>query len=186
MKGRTHTTKIVFLFAGVVLLSAGMVYGLFWFIRYNSQKTVEYENLVQERLDADANAIKVKTTVERERDTIEVVKSRIIPAEGIATFIEMLGTLARRFSLSFEVQSANESDHSVNKDYKLLVLTMRSQGSWAATYQFLSALESLPYKSSVGSVSLQSQIVTEPSTASSTRSRTVWIGTYTLNVVRFK
>jgi hypothetical protein len=183
MKTLQRTKKTVATLCIIVLIAAACLYGIYWIIQNNINKTIEYENLVVERAIAVDTTKDIKKFVEGVDPSLQLLNSRIISANGVAEFIGNLELKARSFGLAIEVQSADETENKNFKDYLDLKLQLRSQGSWAATYRFLSYLENLPYSASLPLVKIYSQVMTR--TASSTAA-TQWIGTYSLSVLRNK
>jgi hypothetical protein len=81
----------------------------------------------------------------------EQLKQVFVEEEDIALFIEEIEELARTAGIALEVGSV-ELGTGVWSD---LSLTVRFSGNFSSTYRFLALLETVPYSSSIETVSFQ-------------------------------
>jgi hypothetical protein len=170
--------RIVIILGGLVLVACLALYGLYTLIRLNIEKTVAFDNQYAERVAAEEEARALRASVEKIGPEMQRLNTRIVQRIEVVEFIEMIEKRARELGLGIEVESAQENKHESDQ-YQYLRLTLRTQGSWKETYLFLSLLESLPYKISLNNIGLNAQsLLNTP--------EQVWIGTYTLDVVRYK
>jgi hypothetical protein len=178
-----RTKKIVGMLILLVLAAGGVVYGMFWLIRHNIQETVRVENLVQERQATESTTKALREFVNEVEGDLATLESRIVPANEAVKIIELVESLAKKERLSVEVQAEDQEYAPSKEELKLLALVIRTQGAWSSTYRFLSMLESLPYKTSLKSVTIQ-HISAQRQNASSTIPS--WAGTYRLEVLQYK
>lgn len=183
MRTLQRTKKTVSTLVLITLTSAGILYGIYWVIQGNIDKTIEFKNIAVERDAALETTKDLRKFVEEIDSSLELLNSRILAANGVASFIGILEQKARSLGLAIEIKSAAEEEDKSFKDYLNLKLELRSQGSWAATHRFLSYLETLPYNMSLPKVTLSSQLITKNASATPT---TQWIGTYGISVMRNK
>jgi hypothetical protein len=176
MKG-ISTKRILIIITLLVCIGGGAIYGVYYMIRSNIQKTIALENAHAELESSEEAARVLRSSLEVIGPEIDKLSSRIIEANGVVDFIEMIESRARRLGVSIEVQTAAELDHESSDKHKILELSFRTQGSWENTYKFVAFLESLPYQSTLNQMSLEEE---------RTEKSSVWTGSYKLDVVRFK
>lgn len=183
---KSTTKKITIILAICMLVAIILLYGFFWMIRSNMTKTVDYQNKIEEQLVAEATAKEFKASIEEIGPEIQRLTARIVEAEGYVEFIEMIESEARRLGISIEVVSATEGKHPSPEQFGVLKLDLRTQGSWKETYTFLGLIETLPYKLTLNSFTINSQPDFRTTSTTPVTSGSVWYGTYSLDVVRFK
>jgi hypothetical protein len=184
MNVSSPTKKVVFTLAFMVLIVGAGLYGLFWMIQKNINRTNEVEGMIEERTASEESAKELKELVGDLTPDIDKLSSRALPINGDAGFIETVEARARGLDLSIEIASAQERDVQGTTAYKYLDLTMRTQGGWAATNRFISLIENLPYKTLVTAVTIHGQPIMK--TASSTAVTSQWTGTFTFMVLKHK
>ncbi len=183
---KSSTKKITIILAICVVVTLTALYGFFWMIRSNMTKTVEFQNKIEEQLVAEETAKEFKASIEEIGPEIQRLTARIVEAEGYVEFIEMIESQARRLGISIEVVSATEGKHPNPEQFSILKLMLRTQGSWKETYTFLGMLETLPYKVTLNSFTINSQPDFKTTSSTPMASGSVWTGTYNIDVVRFK
>ncbi len=179
MKFRS-TKKIVTILSILVCLAVFGVYGTYSLIRKNIQKTVAADNRTAEQLAATEARKNLEDSIEKIGPEIDHLSSHILNQDQIVGFIEDIESRARKLNLKIEVQSAEERNHETLDKYKILELTVKTDGSWNNTYRYISLLESLPYKSTLGMVSLAA------SSQQGSSTQAIWAGSYKLSVLRSK
>lgn len=182
----SSTKKITIILAICVFVVMSALYGFFWMIRSNMTKTIDFQNKIEEQRVAEETAREFKASIEEIGPEIQRLTARIVEVEGYVEFIEMIESQARSLGISIEVVSAAEGKHSSPEQFSILKLNLRTQGSWKETYTFLGMIETLPYKVTLNTFTINSQPDFRTTSTTPVTSGSVWTGSYNLDVVQFK
>ena len=99
--------------------------------------------------DADEAKIRAQATRLLRRDAVEDLEAfekLILSEDGIVSLIEMIEEAGQVLNLDMEVVSVNKVDKEDADNPKLVEVVVEGRGSWAETYTFLAAIESLPQR----------------------------------------
>lgn len=178
------STKSKLIINGAVLLLVG---GLYLGIWYWDNRTLA--SLAQ-RQNARAGAEGGPVDVQEAAQALESAKNLQIQTEGyvladdeVVGFIEQIEKLAHDAGVeeTTDAVSAIVYPGLPAAEWGGLQVVLSTKGSWADTYQFLSLLERIPYKSSV----VQSVIEQDMSQGEEQKGLG-WVGTFTIKVLRKK
>lgn len=133
------------------------IYGfLFWNIKVKNEKASELLNTIIESGNKDQALRSIKNSLEQNKDSLNRVDSYFVNTDGAVGFIEGLEKLASDGGVSLTIGGVNnEIDTKVKNDFKeILRLRVDVSGSWANVVSFISALETLPFRVQIETVSL--------------------------------
>ncbi len=170
----SHTKKLCIILILLIIAASVGWYALHSLIQNKIQKNATYEEAhKKERADAQINS-SLRELVSDSGKDIDTLNSRIIPYDGTVEFIEMLETLGTMSSTTLIIDQVTVKPTDVNPEtFEMLELSFSTNGTWDATYQLLSMIETLPYKTSLSNVGL-------------TNSELTWNGAFTLAILKYK
>lgn len=186
MQPRLRTLCIVLLI--LVLAGFGGLYVFWSLIRQGITKIHTVNIAVEEQaLHHDENE-SLKALLADVGPDIESLKTRIIGSDDTVSFIDNIETMARQTGATITVDAVSEKPAVEGKDYEYISLTMSTEGSWNHVHTFVSMIESLPYKVTINSLTLDQQAFEEEkANASSTKQvQRSWRGTIIIDVLKKK
>ena len=195
MQNRTSTKKILII-ASVLTVALISVYILvFLSVKAHTENASLLEEKVQLEQKRETVIRSIQNIVSNTGSDIGKLDSFFVGPDGVPGFIDSIEALARAHNLAASVGSVgidSKADPASPKNKssspaitEILKLSLGTTGSWNNTFQFLSALESLPLKIKITSVDIvQSSGSLDPTTKK--KSASEWTGAFSLEVLKLK
>jgi len=175
-------SKLIINGVGLVLV-AGLYVGLWYWADYMSGTLVEKQTETSDSEDTPTDIGEVKRALAATEDIQTQTRGYILSNDDIVVFIERLESLAREAGLEQTTDAVSDVAYPGMSAalWGGLQVVMSTKGSWADTYQFLSILENIPYKSHLV------QSVIEHDTSPGDKEEVPgWRGEFTIKVLKRK
>jgi hypothetical protein len=172
----TKTSLVSYLVLVLILLGM-LVYGV-WDIRYKNQKTAALLEQAKVLGSADVFAQSTHALRNNYKDDLEFLDHLALDDDSLVSFIELIEKSGKEMGVnasivSVAVDKEKTTASSTQKLPSRVRITIKSDGEWASSVEFLHALENLPTQVSVessslmttlpaGDVSLEKKAVKEP------------------------
>jgi hypothetical protein len=185
---------ISIVFALLILIGGGAVYGLYLIIKKNIQNANRVESIVEINVQEHDRLVDLEKILSIMSTDVESLESRIIGKDNTVAFIEYIETLAKSADVAIAINSVLVSpiDNPTFKDLaETLSLTLEIEGDWNNVYAFMQMIETIPYKIVIRSSDFTynifergPQVVDGVETATSRT--TMWKGKVVINVLKKK
>jgi len=178
------TTKTLFIVGLIaVIIGLALTYGFFLVIKQKVEATASKETELAGRESLEAQNRSLKLLLADVKPDIEKLSTRIIGPEGVVSFIEEIESLGKEIRVTTKIESvAIEPNEKLKETHELLKLTVLTQGNWHSVFQFLTMMETLPYKTIIDGVTFNRRSGGEEGAAGGS----VWNGSMTLRVLKQK
>lgn len=152
--------RTTLLYAGVSLLLAGVVVGLFgsavYVIRQDGQQLSNQFVAMNEETSREAAVAQLRRTYEETETERAQIAAAFLPGEGAAvTFLSDLEQLAPTMGVGLDIVTLDRQPESETTAW--LIVSLSLSGSYSDVSRFMSYLETLPYRSYLTSASLVSR-----------------------------
>lgn len=148
MMSRFLSTKklLIVLIIGDLIAIGGYVFGLNYLLGLNEQISVLAAQ-VSSYSATNENLSSLQAALNKAEEGMKEIDEYYIAPDGTVDLISIVESIAKSRGLSISVGSVDSSDvDKATKDFQeKLVLRLKTEGSWAATEQFLQLVDNLTY-----------------------------------------
>jgi hypothetical protein len=188
MKENKFLKKFLILLAVLaVLLLAVFVYVYFDIKNRNENVYILNSDLATEIQKQEYMSSMEKLVNDSEGD-VGLMNNSVIKSDGSVVFIENIENLAKDNNLSIKIDSLQYEDNTQasSSGMTTLKVSASASGGWRDSYNFLTQIESLPFKVKVNNYSLESsndRMEIAPNKYSNDK---VWQSRFDINVLKYK
>lgn len=171
----TKHTKIVATVALLILLGALIALGVLWYLISVSKEAfaVQQKEIAKAHVH-ERELASLARLVEESEEERTLLASYMLKEEDVIDFLSLLENMAKEQGVVIEIRSLNVGE--IDDSFEELQVNLTAEGSYEAVHHTLRLLETLAYQSYVGSASISRK----------GNSNAMWLGTFTLHVVKYK
>ena len=177
MLQQKKTTSKIIANAVAFLLALGVYVGFIFVQDILIQKSLVLRSTITTVELGESRIFAIKQLTNSLGSTQETVRGYVLSADEVVPFLQRLEAIMQHANVVGETERVATTASSLNPagKWEFLEVAISTEGSWAATYEFLTLLEHIPYYAEVTNVVVE-KVANEENT--------YWAGTFTLRVLK--
>jgi Tfp pilus assembly protein PilO len=179
--------KILILVTLISVGFCGIYYVMFAFIKNKNEEVATLQHQLTDQTRLQGYMASIGKTITVSSSDIEYLNNSIVSQDGDVSFIEDLEKMGHSHDLDISINSLSLDEDTVlvSKGLVALKIKLRTVGTWANSYMFLSQLESLPTI-----IRFDSYAISRSSDGGDPKKKTpgstLWQATYEIRVLKYK
>jgi Tfp pilus assembly protein PilO len=179
MKKISPTIQPLILFVLLTIAIGAADYFFYHAIADRNKETFKIGEQMAKQAYVNEQADSFEKLIQSSASQRSALEAQILPSDGFVPLVESIEALGKKEGVILTDSLGTSPDQNHNGDTEFLTVQIQVKGNWDAVVRTISLIESIPYVTSIDSISLTKDLT------ASTAKQSLWAAGFTLNVEKF-